>query len=475
MLTIPFFEITTTGALFWHATKYRGKSFLKAPTCVKTRLLEGLGSDVFSKRSRKALGKRSEIASDADAFRDPTDSECASWWRGKKRASESHSLPWSPPRRHCSHIALPIRMQHSGVQLAQELVDHIIDFIDDPTDLQACALVSRGWVYAAQSHIFKQISIGRPETRKSDIDAFWSRCRATLHASPHLIRHIHRLELHPRRISAETLSAICNFHFTHLKEAYTPNFTLSWPLALGIRQLFSLPSLRLVGITCRFAEWATFLQIWERCAPDIKHLDLTCHQIAPQILVPILQSPSTPIRLEALRITAVEGLRDWVHHPLWPFDLSGLKVLSIFIYTEVLRWPEIAPALGMIQVLDYSAYAAEPPIDLSLLPDLALLRLFVYAPDAWPRALDTLATMGPTNRIRKVVLCGALAGVNTEVLDFALSRIPPQPSAVFEFETNATYYDRLAPSLHRLNAKSMLRRVDPREAWFKNFVRSFGG
>ncbi|KAJ7495482.1 hypothetical protein FB451DRAFT_1360251, partial [Mycena latifolia] len=66
---------------------------------------------------------------------------------------------------------------------------------------------------------------------------------------------------------------------------------------------------------------------------------------------------SASIRLESLRITAVGGVRDWVNHPLCPFDFSGVIALSLFIYAEVVRWPKLAPVLRTLKVLDFSASA----------------------------------------------------------------------------------------------------------------------
>ncbi|KAJ6567942.1 hypothetical protein DFH09DRAFT_1313939 [Mycena vulgaris] len=82
----------------------------------------------------------------------------------------------------------------------QELLDHIIDLLhENPVVLQACALVSRAYVYVAQSHIFKAISLGRlgPETSRFAAATLWPPPRdphpphLPLHQSSHLQFALH--------------------------------------------------------------------------------------------------------------------------------------------------------------------------------------------------------------------------------------------------------------------------------------------
>ncbi|KAJ7495412.1 hypothetical protein FB451DRAFT_1550837 [Mycena latifolia] len=358
-------------------------------------------------------------------------------------------------------------MERDHIPLPRELTDYITDFLhDSPSDLKACALVSRAFVEAAQFHIFKELTIGRGN------DGPWSRVQGTLNASPHLIRHIRRLELHPRRMSIETLASVCSFPFTHLKEISSFNFTLSLPSAIAFQQLLALPSLRSVGIMCRFEEPPTFLHIWDRCSPNIKHLHLTSFQTSREAFQVTAHHCSAPIRLESLRITAVEGVRDWVNHPLCPFDFSGITALSIFIYTEVVRWPKFAPVLRTLKVLDFSVYASEPPIDLSPFLNLALLRIFLYSAQAWPNAFDALATIAPTNRIRKIVIYGAIAGADPEELDAKLSALPLHQLPAVEFQMAPAYFAQLAPALNRLNSRNMVYFADSDPDWFERVTRA---
>ncbi|KAJ6525915.1 hypothetical protein DFH09DRAFT_1188182 [Mycena vulgaris] len=258
-------------------------------------------------------------------------------------------------------------MDPDHIQIPQELVNHIIDFLDDtPTDLKACALVSHAFVYEAQSHIFKELSFGDYGTSINKTTPLWSRCQETLHTSPHLVQHIHRLTIHPRPISLETVSAICNFPFTHLKEVYICHFILSPSFAIALQQLFSLPTLRFVSLEGWYGDPSTFMQIWERCAPGIKHLGLRFSPTSTEAFQPTSHRWPAPIRLDSLRVIRVIdrgiGMRDWMDHAFCPFDFSGLRVLSIYSLTEVLRWSKVAPCLRTLEALDFTASVGGLPL-----------------------------------------------------------------------------------------------------------------
>ncbi|KAJ6556517.1 hypothetical protein DFH09DRAFT_1164685 [Mycena vulgaris] len=367
-------------------------------------------------------------------------------------------------------------MDQDYIQIPQELVNHIINFLHDtPTGLKACALVSRAFVDEAQSNIFKELSIGHFGAPTSDIDALWSRCQVTLHASPHLVQHIHRFKLHPRQISIDTLSAICTFPFTHLKEVCIRNLDLSPPFAIALQGLFSLPSLRFVSLECRYADRSTFIQIWDGCAPGLKHLELRCFQTSTEAFHPTSHRWPAPIHLDSLRIIhPIRGMRDWMDHPLCPFDFSGLRVLSISTYTEVLRWPQITPALRAVKALDFIIPLSDPMIDLSPFLGLVFLRISINGDYAWPMVLNTLSTITPSNHIRKIVICGVLTdGIAAEELDARLSSLPMHHSPVFHFEMDPAEYDRLAPTLHRLSSINMLRRAERHhDDWFHSYTRT---
>ncbi|KAJ6572017.1 hypothetical protein B0H19DRAFT_674952 [Mycena capillaripes] len=238
----------------------------------------------------------------------------------------------------------------------QELVDHSIGFLyNSVSDLRACALVSRAWVDAAQSSIFRRISI--MHFGNVPHPSVWTRLKETLNTSPHLIRHIQQLTVIPDEISLDDFSALCNLPFTHLNRVFVFNYPhLSASIAESIQQLLSLPTIRRVGILCTFDDPTTFLQIWDRCSPSIRHLEIYITEQSIPTVQPAAHHCSAPIVLESLRITSVEGLNGWLAHELCPFDFSILKVLSVDINTDLLRWPLFRSAFSTIEALDFKAY-----------------------------------------------------------------------------------------------------------------------
>ncbi|KAJ7089534.1 hypothetical protein C8R44DRAFT_892229 [Mycena epipterygia] len=303
-------------------------------------------------------------------------------------------------------------------QLAQELVDHIIDFLhDSPEDWPACALVSRAWVYTAQHHIFRCIYFTSPV----EYENRWARFLETSETSPHLIRHIRQLDVNQFVPSMETFIAICDFPFTHLdSSAYSPLL-----------------------------------------ADNLLHF-------------PPIEHSSASIQLESLDLREVPaGLSHWFIHPLCLFDFSGLTALSIPDGTELLNSQKFAPALRRIQTLVLTPPGTGPkaPFDLSSLPSLVLLRVHIY-PIEWPWVFATLSTIKPSNCILKIVIVGQELWnrIAPEQLDSELSGLPISPITIIEFELYG-YRRESIPHLPLLSSKHRLRRVDYDRRWFE--VRAF--
>ncbi|KAJ7121489.1 hypothetical protein C8R44DRAFT_166420 [Mycena epipterygia] len=117
----------------------------------------------------------------------------------------------------------------------QELVDKCTEFLrDSRPDLMACSLVSRSWAHAAQRHLFWNVSI--EEQEESQIPLLWARLQETLHASPHLIRHIHRLRIHIHCLPTDALSIIDNFSFTNLTHVVIRGGLVPIPSVLAIQK-----------------------------------------------------------------------------------------------------------------------------------------------------------------------------------------------------------------------------------------------
>ncbi|KAJ6556495.1 hypothetical protein DFH09DRAFT_1280262 [Mycena vulgaris] len=238
-------------------------------------------------------------------------------------------------------------------------------------------------------------------------------------------------------MSIDTLSTICTFSFTHLKEIRISPVILSHSIAIALQQLFGLPTLRFVRLQCSFNSPSTLIEIWDRCAPGLKHLELRCAQAPTAPFHSTSHRRRAPIRLNSLRIMAPSmGMRDWMDHPLFPFDFSGLRVLSISDRIEVLRWSKITPALRTVEALDFAVSVPDTRIDLSSCLDLVFLRISVNVYCDWPMVLNTvLSTIAPSNHIRKIVISGVFSyGLAAEELDARLSSPPMHHLPAFHFE-----------------------------------------
>ncbi|KAJ7495535.1 hypothetical protein FB451DRAFT_1387558 [Mycena latifolia] len=338
-----------------------------------------------------------------------------------------------------------------------ELADQCLDFLPDSSpDLLACALVSRAWTGAAQRRLFETLSFSL-----KDQEHMWDGMQEIFRISPHLIPYVRRIDINADRISIETLSAVCNIPFTQLAHVAIFHISvLSLPMALAFQRLLSLPALRYVSVNSIFTDPVMFFKIWDGCSASIRHLELSR---SPPNYIPteFYHPPDSPIRLESLRTTGESAA--WLTHAACPFDLSRLKLLSIFNHTEI-GWEALASANAQqtIEAFDFVALAPHP-FNLSSLPRLSFLRISVQYPAQLPFVIRTLSTIPPANRIRKIVLCcrsdvlsdrlvnsGALGQ-----LDFTLSNVLSPEICTVDFEMDAEVYILRTPDFPRLRADNM--------------------
>ncbi|KAJ6535507.1 hypothetical protein B0H19DRAFT_1271258 [Mycena capillaripes] len=148
----------------------------------------------------------------------------------------------------------------------QELVDHCLGFLGDSApDLKACALVSRSWVFTAQSHLFREFSIGMMSPFGAGSITFrpcarlWERFSQTLDASPRLIRHVRDLKLQLKPVDIAVFSQICSFPFTHVDNVFV------WVLG----DSSSAPTLRRMKLRGFFSEPRHFMLMWGQCSPSV--------------------------------------------------------------------------------------------------------------------------------------------------------------------------------------------------------------
>ncbi|KAJ6557521.1 hypothetical protein B0H19DRAFT_1148030 [Mycena capillaripes] len=243
----------------------------------------------------------------------------------------------------------------------QELVDHCVAFLHASTsDLKTCALVSRLWVYPAQSHLFRHLHtssfLGVADGRFD-----------TLHTSSHLVQHVRHLEVKLNTDSdIERISKIFSFSFICLEAVSITG--LSEREAISFQQLLSRPTLRYVKIIGSIIDPSTYMQIWNHCSSKVQYLDVDIYSD------PGMEPPGNqfakPLTLDALRIS---GPGYQLTRRLCPLDSSRLRALS--------------------------------RIDLSVFRKLSLLRIYIPGDPGPPTmVLETLSTINPSSQIQTIGL-----------------------------------------------------------------------
>ncbi|KAJ7501146.1 hypothetical protein B0H11DRAFT_1993809 [Mycena galericulata] len=346
----------------------------------------------------------------------------------------------------------------------QELVDHTIGYLDQYPDLTACALVSRSWVDAAQVQLFREIHLDLDWSSANE--SRWSLLYATLTLSPRLIRYIQRLYIKPSRMHAGVFSAICVFPFAHLLDVFVSSERdIVMSDAMSLQSLFSLPTLRRIGLTGEFMDPAVFLNIWARCSRSVRHLNLQALQRVYDEFGTIPPLEEFPIPLKSLRIEYTECVEDWLVHDHCCFDLSRLKLLSLHSNIHLLRSPAFQRAFESIEALDFQIvdFNITKAVDLSAFPNLSVLRITCRAPNPLPLILPVFSTIAPTNRIHTIALVASFSEIELRELDAALSGLA---GPVVELTVDAERYSYAASFLPLLRATDRLRRVDYNARWF---------
>ncbi|KAJ7495303.1 hypothetical protein FB451DRAFT_1360155, partial [Mycena latifolia] len=198
------------------------------------------------------------------------------------------------------------------------------------------------------------------------------------------------------------------------------------------------------------AYFPDLLQMWGRCSPSIRHLELFCFQPATLPVEPLTLSCSPHIALQSLHLLSLNCINEWLMHDLCPLDITRLKVLSLaHVYDEVLLWPKFAPALRTIEVLNLSFVHYSDVIDLSALPSLSIIRLSVSQSDSsWKLALDTLSAIAGPNCIRKIVFHPSFMDHTfSRRLDSTLESLPITPPFALELEMDSITGGQATPLL----------------------------
>ncbi|KAJ7463320.1 hypothetical protein FB451DRAFT_464683 [Mycena latifolia] len=353
----------------------------------------------------------------------------------------------------------------------QELLDQCIEFLrDSPSDLIACALVSRSWTFAAQLHLFREVQI-----KSISSPNLWPRLQETLRSSPHLIRHIRRLRFNSEAVSLTRVFEICEFPFTHLQHVSIRHTNTPLPAGLPIPHLLSLPTLTHAKIVAQFSDPSSFLQLWERCSPKLRHIDLYCFQRSDLDALPIQTHRFPPVALESLKIRSIKYIGNWLANDLCPLDLSKLKVLSIIHgLEEVLQWPRFAPALRTLQALDFIPRVSTQRLDLSVFPNLLLIRLGGATGTEFKSSLDVLSMIAAPSRVQKIIIWNSyLDGACCEQLDAKFASLPVDPLPILELEISTIRggptVDTLVNFFPHIMSLNLLRHVEHRDNWFETW------
>ncbi|KAJ7792678.1 hypothetical protein B0H14DRAFT_163431 [Mycena olivaceomarginata] len=388
-----------------------------------------------------------------------------SWFRRRKR-----------PQKHTDDTG-----RANSSTLPQELVDEFLSYLDDPTDLrltsanlQACALVCRSWSTTAQRLLFKMVYLYSTHR--------FRRLEKTLRSSLHLVPHI-RTPIFDRGLAEhvgfdQAFEKICQFPFTHLESVdllhlgpITPKSTIA------LQQLFSLPTLRRIDLNTASFEPLQFPALWARCSSSIRHLQLRCRSRFGSAFRPTLRH-SAPIALASLRLDTTDGVDEWLHHDLCPFDFSRLAVLSVTSRTTALRRPRMAAALKTIEALElnFGGFAGGgEPINLSRFSNLHFLRIHFSPPSDHKLGLvlESLSTLTSASPIRQIVMHSSPSGWSGEEtcdpLDAKMAGLELAHLASVGLEMNIHEYTRAVPFFPRLRSKNLLSRTD--DGWFERHIR----
>ncbi|KAJ7175015.1 hypothetical protein C8R43DRAFT_975710 [Mycena crocata] len=229
-----------------------------------------------------------------------------------------------------------------------ELVDHCIQYLgDSPPTLCACALVSRAWVFAAQSQLFRKLTL--------EDAVLWLEIYIILIApsSAHLLQHIRKLEVHAAtlKLAPQTFADMCQFPFTHLHTITLRGVNFDRLSVLPLQHLLSAGTLRRLVIRSRVTDPVACAEVWDRVSPSVKHVDWLL--IQDENKKGSFPPRSTPIILDSLRLMFIGK----INHSLAPqslFDFSRLRALSLNGVSGTLLH-KLAPDSQRLEVLDYIA------------------------------------------------------------------------------------------------------------------------
>ncbi|KAJ6567112.1 hypothetical protein B0H19DRAFT_1374428 [Mycena capillaripes] len=286
-----------------------------------------------------------------------------------------------------------------------ELISRCLCFLDG-SSVAACAFVNRSWRYAAQPHLFREITIGLCNEQ-------CTRFLQVIDASPHLSRFVVRLEFQPGKLSPKNFAVLVQLPLPKLRILCISmlfEMELSERLADGIQRLLSLSGLHSIQLRCWYNDPPLFHHMWARAAQSIRHVWLSCPNLA-QVLLPRSDARvRAGIPLESLTVNG-DGIHHWLGMGHSPFDFGHLKALHLFCKPAVLRMPAFASALAKIELLDVEAPWPKGAVDLSAYQRLDSFRVRCRTSDlsCVAEALG-LASIPNEIRVREILIYGSAVG-----------------------------------------------------------------
>ncbi|KAK7042754.1 hypothetical protein R3P38DRAFT_2512151 [Favolaschia claudopus] len=357
--------------------------------------------------------------------------------------------------------------RHSPLDIP-ELLNYTMGFLEGSTStLLQCALVARPWVNPAQLRLFRvpHLTNERISSNRFILRSFHD----TLRSSPHLLGLVQELaitpdaQFHPNIVE---INLVCGLAFTNLR---TVKLDLQCPTKIRKQlQLASLMSHQMLRrldlvVSGSLAECASFLR---RCSPTIRHIELSFFMSDAELL---------GLRRENRRMAAGGAitslqLSPWKNGPfttlctvdlpslVYPFELSQLKALSIRPgYGMTVGWDSNL-SIDSIQMLDIEVREQPNNLDLSIFPNLQILRIHVGSfSAAVASTLQTVSRSQPPIHTIVISTGQNLATIPSSLLQELDSVLASLPIASLELEQTNGWDPDAARFFPNLKSRNLVR------------------
>ncbi|KAK7062471.1 hypothetical protein R3P38DRAFT_697122 [Favolaschia claudopus] len=374
-----------------------------------------------------------------------------------------------------------------ALNIQEILAQCLIGLANSPRDLLSCSLVASSWTDEAQSHLFRHISIGkRPGDEYTKLQILTVEKALILYEA---LSSSSRLRRHIRAVSIVLMGSnpinttICKIGCLSFPQLHETSIFMDKIYPDVLEALICHPTLRTLRVSLMLSSFAGLVDIWPRCAPSLRHVELRWLIFGGTELLDYTAVSRPRIRIPALRLDNLEfkddSERSYTYgFALHPFDLSDLRALSIGTRSELgYLWKELLPphAFRACQFLDISYMFL---IDISLLPNLSELRATLGYPAAV--IVSMIASIPPQHAIHKISMSFRQYDPTADdyrALDAALLDLyVHNPHRVIVFEVMSFLKPTISASFPRLTEKYVLHWsendswMDANDLWWKNVI-----